>query len=183
MAWYAGLITLVGTLIIFAVTKWLISSTHNSAPLETVAPKIYGMRKVYFFALSLFIVVSLFGSLHGLPYFPPNQESADYNVKVVGSMWAWEVQPAIDLKENAPVEAILTGKLVEFEVSATDVNHGIGIYNEAGQILTQTQAMPGYASKIYYRFDQPGTYQILCMEYCGSGHPVMNTDFTVTQSL
>lgn len=179
MTFYAGLITLVGTLIIFLVTKGLIGSTKVSEPVETVAPKIYGLRKAYFFLLALVIALSLFGSLRGLPYYSPKDGPSDYVVSVTGRTWSWEVTGMVNGQDQTPVTELQAGKLVEFVLSAEDVNHGFGIYNEAGQILTQTQAMPGYPSKLYYSFTEPGTYHIVCMEYCGSGHAVMNSTLQV----
>ena len=179
MAINAGILTLVGTLIIIAITKWLIGSTRDSAPGEAVAPKIYGMRKAYFAFLSIAILGSLFASLRGLPYSPPHNAEPAYQVAVTGKMWMWEVTAMTNLADHTHVAALPQGALVEIQVTAEDVNHGIGIYNEAGEILTQTQAMPGHPSKIYHTFTAPGTYHIVCMEYCGAGHPVMNSVITV----
>jgi len=179
MAWHAGIITLVGTLLIFAITKWLISSTNQTESIDTVAPKIYGIRKNYFLLLITVIIIALFGTLQGLPYFPPTGETPDYTVKVTGQMFGWEMGTLHNTSDQSEADAIESGKLVEFVISSKDVNHGMGIYNAAGDIVTQTQAMPGYDSKLYYRFDQPGTYHIVCMEYCGVGHPVMTSQLQV----
>jgi len=179
MAWNAGILTLVGTLVIFAITAWLMRSAAETESAESVAPKIYGMRTKYFILLMIIIVVTLFATLRGLPYSPPNNETPVYEVSIVGKMWSWEITGIQNLQENAPSEAISAGKLVDFVVASDDVNHGIGIYNQAGQILTQTQAMPGYPAHLYYTFTEPGTYHVVCMEYCGPGHQVMTSQFTV----
>lgn len=70
-------------------------------------------------------------------------------------------------------------RTVEFRVTSSDVNHGFGIYNAAGTLLTQVQAMPGYTNRLLYTFHQPGLYSILCLEYCGVGHQVMVSQFKV----
>jgi len=179
MAWEAGIITLVGTLLIFAIAKWLIGSTKVVESIETVAPKMYGLRKTYFIFLLALIVVALFGTLRGLPYFAPGDAEPDYAVTVTGSMWSWEVGAITSRADGSTVEQVPAGKLIEFQVDSTDVNHGIAIYNGEGHILTQTQVMPGHPSKLYYQFETPGTYHLVCMEYCGAGHPVMSGQLQV----
>ena len=179
MVWYAGIITLVGAMAIFSIFIWLIGSTKLSETTETAISKIYGLRKVYFIALSLIILVTLMGSLRGLPYFSPSDLPPDYTVKIMGSMWAWNIVGITKGPDQSAQSSIESGKQVEFQVESADVNHGMGIYNAQGEILTQTQAMPGYPAKLYYTFDSPGTYHIVCMEYCGTGHHLMNQSFDV----
>jgi cytochrome c oxidase subunit 2 len=36
--------------------------------------------------------------------------------------------------------------------------------------MTQTQAMPGYVNRLRMVFAQPGTYTVLCLEFCGMSH-------------
>ncbi|MFA5824510.1 MAG: hypothetical protein WC825_00900 [Gallionellaceae bacterium] len=87
-------------------------------------------------------------------------------VQAKGYQWHWELS-----KTELPV-----GKQIEFQVTAVDVNHGFAIYGPDMKILTQTQAMPGVTNILRYTFEQPGTYKILCLEYCGVGHHTMMTE-------
>jgi len=66
-----------------------------------------------------------------------------------------------------------------FAVTSHDVNHGFGIYDPQGQLIAQTQAMPDYVNYLSITFRQPGHYKVLCLEYCGVGHAIMEKDFTV----
>jgi cytochrome c oxidase subunit 2 len=68
---------------------------------------------------------------------------------------------------------------VEFQVTSTDVNHGFAIYAPDGRIEIQTQAMPGVTNKFVHTFAQPGTYKVMCLEYCGVGHAPMTSRITV----
>lgn len=68
------------------------------------------------------------------------------------------------------------GKTIEFQVTSADVNHGFAIYGPDMKILTQTQGMPGVTNVLRYTFEQPGTYRILCLEYCGVAHHTMMTE-------
>jgi cytochrome c oxidase subunit 2 len=68
---------------------------------------------------------------------------------------------------------------VEFAVTSQDVNHGLAIYAPDGRLLTQVQAMPGYTNRLLYRFAEPGSYTIRCLEYCGVFHHIMLATLTV----
>lgn len=83
-------------------------------------------------------------------------------------------------KESASGPIVLPlGQVVEFRVTSLDVNHGFAVYNPHEQIIEQTQAMPGYVNRLRWKFDQPGTYEVRCLEYCGFGHAFMRASFTV----
>jgi cytochrome c oxidase subunit 2 len=94
-------------------------------------------------------------------------------------MWSWTLTPvsaAVPANGNLVLPA---GKLVEFDVTSKDVNHNLAIYNSAGELVAQVQAMPDYTNRLFYRFDAPGHYYVLCLEYCGLAHHAMNTEFDV----
>jgi cytochrome c oxidase subunit 2 len=65
--------------------------------------------------------------------------------------------------------------LVEFRVTSLDATHGFAVYNPTGAIIAQTQAMPGYINRLSVRFDEPGSYAVLCLEFCGMAHHNMRS--------
>ncbi|MCC6674109.1 MAG: cytochrome c oxidase subunit II [Thermomicrobiales bacterium] len=93
----------------------------------------------------------------------------EVTVNVDSLQWAW----IMDAQE------VPAHKVVEFNVTSRDVNHGFAIYNPEGRLVTQTQAMPTYTNKLIYKFDEPGVYTVRCLEYCGIGHHIMLGSFTV----
>ena len=68
---------------------------------------------------------------------------------------------------------------LEFRVTGADVTHGFSIYDLAGHVQTQTQAMPQYINRLRHRFPKSGTYHVLCFEFCGIGHPTMRAQLQV----
>jgi cytochrome c oxidase subunit 2 len=93
----------------------------------------------------------------------------DTVIRAVGAQWRWT------LDRNT----VRAGELVEFQVSADDVNHGFAIYQGKSRIIAQTQAMPGYVNKLQVRFTEPGDYEVLCLEYCGLAHHGMRAAIKV----
>lgn len=87
----------------------------------------------------------------------------DVVIQATGHQWRWELSQ----------DTLQVGQEVEFQVTSADVNHGFAIYRNKTQLLTQTQAMPGYVNRLRYTFTEPGEYEVLCLEYCGLAHHAM----------
>jgi cytochrome c oxidase subunit II len=64
---------------------------------------------------------------------------------------------------------IPAGASVTFYATSPDVVHGFFITNTAINMLV----VPGWVSDDTHVFTKPGTYLLLCNEYCGSGHHFM----------
>lgn len=141
------------------------------APLQKRA---YRLRTRFFWALVAVFGVPMVYTLIDLPYGairPAEGAGAVQEVRAVGHMWRWELS-------ESRLEA---GRPVVFRVSAGDVNHGFGIYDPDMKIVAQTQAMPGITNTVRHTFVRPGTYRVLCLEYCGLAHHDMSAEFTVAE--
>lgn len=88
-----------------------------------------------------------------------------YQIFYVSRMWSFE---------PAKVE-IPAGSEVEFYLVSKDVVHGFQI---PGKNVNMT-AVYGSVNRQDARFDKPGTYHILCHEYCGFGHQFMQGEIAV----
>jgi cytochrome c oxidase subunit 2 len=118
------------------------------------------------------VVVGLFALLLATIFYVPYGESAGPDkqvVRVTGVQFAWAVTPA----------EVRAGRPVEFQMSTRDVNHGFGIYDPDGTLLTQAQVVPGQTQKLVWTFHKPGTYRVECLEFCGAKHHEMQTTFEV----
>lgn len=123
-------------------------------------------RRTLIWGLLIFCVIVSVASLRPWPH---AVEAGALEVNATGSQWFWD----IDVRE-VPV-----GRPVVFNVHAGDVNHGFGVADPAGRILFQAQAMPGYVNRVEYVFEEPGTYRVMCLEYCGLVHHDMNDELVV----
>ncbi len=82
-----------------------------------------------------------------------------YNVYMIARMWTY-----------APRELTFpVGAEVTFNVTSIDVQHGFKIQNTNVNFM----AVPGEVSKLTTVFDEVGTYDFICTEYCGTGHASM----------
>lgn len=149
---------------------FLYIASSSSRPDEG-QPKKWGRWRAAIFWTLIIVFVPYTGySLSLMPY--PSGRNFDPDpvvVDAVAMQWAWILS-----RNEVPV-----GRTVEFHVSSRDVNHGFAIYDDQLRVVTQTQAMPGYTNVLRHTFTEPGTYRVLCLEYCGIAHHAMLADLTV----
>ena len=157
--------------LVAAFFAWVALSAGTAAEYGPIRTAAYRFRPWLFAGLLAAIVGANYPTLLVLPYAgaAPAGGGAVQRVDAVGEQWSWTLS----------AEQFIAGRPVEFHVTSKDVNHGFGIYDEARRLVAQTQAMPGYTNVLRYTFTQPGTYQILCLEYCGLVHHNMIAEFKV----
>lgn len=166
------------TLLLMAAVAWVFVATvrASNGPRGSAAQgvgsqsagTVEGRRKSLFWVLlgvgAVITPVSIWSWPHAV-----SADGEVVTINATGGQWYW----SIDLAE-VPV-----GRRVAFNVHSEDVNHGLGVYDEAGRLLFQTQGMPGYVNRVEYVFETPGRYRVLCMEFCGVGHHEMLDEFQV----
>jgi cytochrome c oxidase subunit II len=175
VAQIAALVSLVASACVLAVAIF-VASRSRQAVADGNAP-VYRVRKYYFVALVAGLAGTLAFTLPRAPYGAYAAVEPAIHVQVTGIMWAWQIHSAG--VESAGPLVLPSGKVVEFDVTGGDVNHGFGVYDDEGRLLGQTQAMPGYVNHLRLVFDTPGRYHVLCLEFCGMAHHIMIAEFTV----
>lgn len=150
-------------------------ATGTGAKLVNYGPVIdtaYRAR-VWLFGLAIVVLIGTnYKTLGELPYIdtlPQLSAAGVQPVQVVSQQWSWSIKP----------DTFKVGQTAEFRVTSNDVNHGFALYDPEFRIVGQTQAMPGYTNVLRYTFTEPGTYQVLCLEYCGAAHHEMKADIKV----
>lgn len=92
-----------------------------------------------------------------------------YEVHVLAKMWSFEPS-----RLRLPA-----GSVVDFFVTSKDVTHGFHI-EKTNVNLNAIPNVVGYAQA---RFNNTGSYSIICHEYCGSGHQAMTGFIDVKDDL
>ena len=75
------------------------------------------------------------------------------------------------------VMRVPAGVPVTFRLTSPDVIHGFQV------VGTNANAMviPGYVTQFTTKFDRPGEYLVLCNEYCGLSHHLMQAKLIVEE--
>ena len=74
------------------------------------------------------------------------------------------------------------GKTYDVHLGSFDVQHGFSV--RPAQSLSKQmslQVLPGYEWVLPMTFDEPGTYHVVCNEFCGVGHRSMHGTFIVEE--
>lgn len=120
----------------------------------------------------LAVLVGLLALLLGTIFFTPYGESAPPGAQVVNvdaRQFAFSIEPG----------TIRAGEPVEFRLTASDVNHGFGVYTEDDEFVLQAQVVPDVVTNVVHTFEEPGIYKVLCLEFCGLDHHGMVAQFEV----
>ena len=79
-----------------------------------------------------------------------------YEAHVVAKKWSFIPSPI----------KVEKGSVVDFYVTSKDIVHGFMIDGTEVNLM----ALPGVVNYAQARFDKPGKHQIICHEYCSTGH-------------
>ena len=88
-------------------------------------------------------------------------------VKVDSRQWAWSFEYPNGLKSADLVVPV--GRDLRLQMSSQDVIHSFFI----PALRIKQDTVPGMTTYSWFRADSPGTYDILCAEYCGERHSAM----------
>jgi cytochrome c oxidase subunit 2 len=169
---------------IMTVFFWVAQTTKIPADLNI--KKAYKLRGVLIMVGSILTVSLLLATIPQSPYYDSTAKDPDRVVYVATKQFSFffssePIRNEADLSTvpSSSTLEILKGSWVEFRVTSLDVNHGFAVFNPLETVVGQTQAMPGYVNRLRLQFDQPGRYSVWCFEFCGVGHHVMNSGFTI----
>ncbi len=124
------------------------------------------------------LLVLLASTIFVIPY--GEETPADAQEGQVDSFqYGWSVDPPT-VKADEPVVFVLRSR---------DVQHGFGLYDDTkllGQASVQAPRPgdppdSGRVQRFNYEFDEPGTYEINCLEFCGVGHHLMVGEIEVVE--
>lgn len=158
-------------IVVVLVTVFVVigRSSRRDVPFDRVKTVGYGIRTWWLIGFGTVLVGGLVTSFFMLPYSGARGATGPaQKVTVQGGQYYWAVSP----------QKVAPGR-ISFAVTSADVNHGLGIYSPRGEMLGSVQAMPGYTNTLDVKLDEPGEYQLSCLELCGTGHHRMQAILTV----
>lgn len=181
---YAVYLTLLIVIVIISIFLFILYKSSQLEQTSVVSAFFYSIRKKYFFFIISIIFISLFFVFNNITFYNPSNNNDKQFISVTAKKWLWQIKKEkfnqshlfSSTTENIELSA---DKEIEFQVSSADVNHGLGIYNNKGELIAQVQVMPNHVHRLSLNIKKPGIYQILCMEYCGVGHHIMQAFFKV----
>jgi cytochrome c oxidase subunit 2 len=121
---------------------------------------------------TIFLVVILVFTIRGLLQVAPESEPADANkvtVTAIGHQWWWEFYyPKYGISTADTLE-IPTNTVVHVDLFSNNVIHSFWV----PQLTGKTDVVPGHNNAKWFKANDPGTYEGICAEYCGTQHANM----------
>jgi len=157
---------IVAAVLVALLALALASSTRRRRQMDV--RRLAEREKSWFVVAIALLTALLFATI----FFTPYGRGAGRHKQVVdvqAVQFAW-------LMSGKPIRA---GVPVEFRLDSRDVNHNFAVYTSGWEFLFQVQVVPGTTQKYVHTFKKPGTYHVLCLEYCGVDHHLMNRIITV----
>lgn len=119
-------------------------------------------------ALSMFFIG--WSSYQGLRTVPKDALEID----VIAVQFAWIFQYP-NKKESDNLLMVPQGKAIKLNITSEDVIHSLFI----PAFRIKMDAVRGMRTHTWFYADKPGTYTILCAEYCGTGHADMTATLRI----
>jgi cytochrome c oxidase subunit 2 len=94
-------------------------------------------------------------------------------INVIARQWSWLFQYESGIQETQL--RVPVAKPIKLLITARDVIHSF--YVPALRI--KQDAVPGMQTYLWFQATEPGTFDILCAQYCGLGHANMHTQLVV----
>lgn len=90
-------------------------------------------------------------------------------VTATARMWSWDF--SYDNGRTAPKLYVPVGKPVRVELVSKDVIHGFFL----PAFRVKRDVVPGMSNYAWFVATKPGSYDLFCSQYCGTGHSAMIT--------
>ncbi len=95
-------------------------------------------------------------------------------IEAIGRQWMWKFQHPGGQAEINDLHVPI-GQPILINMISQDVIHSLYI----PALRIQMETLPGRYTQLWFKADRPGTYHILCSEFCGTDHSVMEGLLTV----
>jgi cytochrome c oxidase subunit 2 len=157
---------IVATVLVTLLALAIGASTRSRREADTA--RLAEREKTWFVVAVAILTALLFGTI----FFTPYGRSAGRGAQVVDAK-------AVQFAWILPAKPIRAGRPVEFRITSGDVNHGFAVYTSSWKLLFQIQVVPGSTQTYVYTFRKPGSYRVVCLEFCGVGHAEMQSRIEV----
>jgi cytochrome c oxidase subunit 2 len=123
---------------------------------------------------TLLVLTMFFYGLTGFRFLR-NPPPDSLHVKVVSRQWSWLFQ--YDNGVSNPNLIAPVNRDVRVELTSRDVIHGFFV----PAFRIKQDAVPGMTTQAWFKAVDAGSYDILCSQYCGTGHSAMLAKLIVVQ--
>ena len=163
-------VLVIGTMITFCIRYRRRSEDQRSRPVE-------GSRRLQLLwsiaPALLLLVIFLWGFRDWVGLNVPPEGALD--LRVTAKKWSWTFDYPGEGCSGLGAMVVPLDTPVKLTMSSRDVIHGFYV----PEFRIKRDVLPNRYSVLWFQATKAGTYNVLCTEYCGTGHSRMTTTVTV----
>jgi cytochrome c oxidase subunit 2 len=152
--------------IVFLMLYFAVRYRKARSPQPAEIPGHSGLEVLWIALATLLVLTMFFYGVAGFNVLRGAPKDS-MTVKVDSRQWAWSFEYPNGLKSSDLIAPV--GRNLHLVMSSRDVIHSF--YVPALRIKQDT--VPGMTTYAWFKAPQPGSYDILCAEYCGERHSAM----------
>ena len=167
-----GISILLFVLIIFLMVYFVVRYRRSKNPEATEIPGNWKLETLWIVVPVLIVLTMFYQGLVGFNFLRKPPADA-MEVKVYAKQYSWLFE--YDNGVRSSDLYVPAGKPVITNLVSEDVIHSFYI----PALRVKKDVVPGMTTKAWFEADTPGSYDILCAEYCGLGHSAMRAVLNV----
>jgi cytochrome c oxidase subunit 2 len=161
-----------------AVAALLLYAQYRRRPghrlAEAVHPPLWFEVSILVVPLAFFLLWFFMGFQGFVRMNTPPADAMD--IVVTGKKWMWKFAYA-DGPNSINVIRVPAHRNVRLLMTSRDVIHSFYV----PELRVKEDVLPGRTTQLWFNATVPGRYEILCAEYCGTGHSVMRGTLDVME--
>ncbi len=172
-----GIGVFVGVVMVYTILKFRIRKGHTQ-PRANPRTGDHRLEAAWTIIPAVILLVVGILAFQTLAFTDTVPQQADVVVRVTGHQWYWtyNVTYANGTTAHFTSDLVLkANQTVKLYVDAADVAHSFFI----PALALHIDAIPGHVNEYWFKPTQPGTYTIVCTQFCGVGHYTMVGTLTV----
>jgi cytochrome c oxidase subunit 2 len=179
------------TLIVLGWIGWLIytfrEKIQNGSPEPDDAPSLDrppvergDLQHVWMVAGAVMFATFFltFQTITTLPFYDnPPDEGDEITIMVYGRQFSWRFEYP-NGNSSYTTLTVPQDRAIILKVTSEDVYHNFAIPD----LKIKIDAIPDHVNTIWFEVDETGEHEIMCMEMCGAGHPMMRGTLKVVEA-
>ena len=168
----------VGVVMVITILKFRVRKGHT-LPKGDLPTSHHGLEAAWTIVPAVILLVLGILAFETLTFTDTVPQTWDVQVTAVGHQWFWEFWTnytngtSVHSVGALTLQSNLTVKLV---IKSVDVDHSLFI----PALGVHLDAIPGHDNTGWFKPNLPGTYDIVCTQFCGVSHYAMVATLTVT---
>ena len=172
----------VGVVMVYTILKFRMRKGHTE-PAPNISTSNHSLEAAWTIIPAVILLVVGVLAFQALAVTDTLPAHPDVVVTVIGHQWYWEFYTNYTANgtsvHSLGTFTVKANQTVQLIVEAADVMHSFLVPQIFGLHI---DAVPGHVNQFWFEATVPGSYEIVCTQFCGTGHYTMTGTLNVLPS-